>query len=104
MKVSSFSIILIFVCLTLVGLALTPLLSVKLSPSHTLPNISVSFGMSGSASRVVELEATSKLEAMLSRLKGIENIRSTSGNGWGRIVGYCMGSLRIKIKISVGCY
>lgn len=84
-KLSSFSIILIFVCLTLVGLAFIPLLPVKLSPSQTLPQISVSFSMAGNASRVVEIEATSKLEAMLCRIKGVESISSTSGNGWGRI-------------------
>ncbi|GHT49444.1 multidrug efflux pump protein [Bacteroidia bacterium] len=83
--VSSFSIILAFVCLTLVGLALVPLLPVKLSPSQTLPQINVHFNMPGNASRVVEMEATSKLEAMLSRIKGIESISSTSGNGWGNI-------------------
>ncbi|MCC8145822.1 MAG: efflux RND transporter permease subunit [Bacteroidales bacterium] len=85
LRVSSFSIILIFVCLSLVGLALVPLLPVKLSPSQALPNLSVSFSMRGNASRVVEMEVTSKMEAMLSRLKGIESIHSTSGNGWGRI-------------------
>jgi multidrug efflux pump subunit AcrB len=41
--------------------------------------------MHGNASRVVEMEVTSKLEAMLSRLKGIESMTSTSGNGWGNI-------------------
>jgi multidrug efflux pump subunit AcrB len=84
-KISSFSTILAFVCLTLVGIALLPLLPVKLSPSQTLPQVSVSFNLSGNASRVVEMEATSKLEAMLARIKGVENINSTSGNGWGRI-------------------
>ncbi|MDR1369153.1 MAG: efflux RND transporter permease subunit [Dysgonamonadaceae bacterium] len=85
MKVSSFSIILAFACLTLVGLALIPRLPVKLSPSQALPQINVSFSMPGNASRVVEMEATSKLESMLNRIKGIQNIASTSGNGWGRI-------------------
>lgn len=85
MRISSFSIILIFVCLTLTGLAFIPLLPVKLSPSQTLPQISVNFSMSGNASRVVEMEATSKLESMLSRIKGIQHITSTSGNGWGSI-------------------
>lgn len=41
--------------------------------------------MSYSAARVVEMEATSKLEAMLSRLKGVANIYSESSNGWGNI-------------------
>ena len=85
MRVSSFSIILAFVCLTLVGLALIPRLPVKLSPSQSLPQITVSFSMAGNASRVVEMEATSRLEAMLNRIKGVRRISSTSGNGWGRI-------------------
>ncbi|MDR0542481.1 MAG: efflux RND transporter permease subunit [Dysgonamonadaceae bacterium] len=84
-RISSFSIILTFFCLSLVGLALIPLLPVKLSPSQTLPQISVRFNLPGNASRVVEMEATSRLEAMLARIKGIESIRSTSGNGWGSI-------------------
>ncbi|KAA5111984.1 efflux RND transporter permease subunit, partial [Bacteroides fragilis] len=37
------------------------------------------------SSRVVEIEATSKLEAMLARIKGIKNIYSTSDNGSGSI-------------------
>ncbi|MDR2057727.1 MAG: efflux RND transporter permease subunit [Dysgonamonadaceae bacterium] len=86
MKISSFSVILGFICFTLIGLALVPLLPVKLSPSQALPQINVSFNLQGNASRVVEMEVTSKLEAMLSRIKGVENIASTSGNGWGNIV------------------
>ena len=85
MKISSFSIILAFFCLTLAGLALMPFLPVKLSPSQTLPEVSVYFQLPGSVARVVEMSATSKLEAMLARIKGVENIRSTSGNGWGSI-------------------
>ncbi len=81
----SFSIILAFVCLSLIGLAFIPLLSVKLSPSESMPQIEVSFSMYGSASKVVETEVTSKLEAMLCRMKGAESIWSDSGNGWGRV-------------------
>ena len=85
LPISSFSTILVFLCLTIIGLALIPRLPIKLSPSKALPSISVSFSLSGQSSRVVEIEVTSKLEAMLSRLEGIQNISSTSGNGWGRI-------------------
>lgn len=41
--------------------------------------------MGGTSARVVEMTATSKLEAMLARVKGIQSISSTSGNGWGSI-------------------
>jgi multidrug efflux pump subunit AcrB len=83
--VSAFSIILLFSCLSFVGMALIPLLPVKLAPSQAMPQISVRFDLRGSASRVVEMEATSRLEAMLARMKGISSIESMSGNGWGSI-------------------
>ncbi len=67
------------------GLALIPLLPVKLAPSRTLPGLTVSFSMPGNSARIVEMEATSKLESMLARIKGIRKINSTSGNGWGSI-------------------
>jgi multidrug efflux pump subunit AcrB len=85
LPISSFSTILVFLCLTIIGIALIPGLPVKLAPSKALPTINVSFSLSGQSSKVVETEVTSKLEAMLSRLEGIQDISSTSGNGWGRI-------------------
>lgn len=82
---SSFTLIVAFICVALVGVALLPLLPVKLNPSHTLPGFTVRFSMPGTSARVVEMEATSRLEAMLARIRGIRKINSTSGNGWGSI-------------------
>ena len=82
---SSFTLIVTFVCLSLVGLALVPLLPVKLSPSHDMPGLSVSFSMPGNSARVVETEVTSHLEGMLSRVSGIKNITSVSDNDGGYI-------------------
>ena len=82
---SAFTLIVAFICVALIGIALSPLLPVKLNPSRTLPGFTVRFNMPGTSSRVVEMEATSKLEAMLARIKGIRKINSTSGNGWGNI-------------------
>ena len=84
-KASSFTLIVAFICVALIGLALIPLLPVKLNPSRTLPGFTVQFSMPGTSSRVGEIEATSKLEAMLARIKGIKNIYSTSDNGSGSI-------------------
>jgi len=84
-KLSSFSVILVFAALSLVGLALAPRLPVKLAPSQTLPSIGVHFAMHGSSPRAVEIEATSRLEAMLNRVDGIRRISSKSGNGWGNV-------------------
>ncbi|MDE6545892.1 MAG: efflux RND transporter permease subunit, partial [Paramuribaculum sp.] len=64
MKSRSFSIIVIFVALAIVGCALIPRLPVKLMPSRTLPSLSVSFSMPNSAARVVESEVTSRLEGL----------------------------------------
>ncbi len=84
-KASAFTMIVAFICVALVGLALVPLLPVKLNPSRTLPGFSVGFSMPGTSARVVEMEATSKLESMLARIRGVKRIESNSGNGWGSI-------------------
>ena len=84
-NLSSFTLIVIVVCLSLIGLVLVPLLPVKLAPSRTLPGLTVSFSMPGNSSRVIEAEVTSKLEAMMARVKGIKKVNSTSDNGSGSV-------------------
>jgi len=84
-KFSSFSIIIIFICLLILGLVLIPQLSIKLNPSRKYPVVNVSFNMWGQSARVIEMEVTSKLEAMLSRIKGVQDINSYSSNGYGSI-------------------
>lgn len=84
-NLSSLTLIVTFVCLSLIGVVLVPLLPVKLAPSRTLPGLTVSFSMPGNSSRVIEAEVTSKLEAMMARVKGIRKVNSTSDNGSGSI-------------------
>lgn len=84
-SISSFTIIVAFICVALAGIAFIPLLPVKLSPSRTLPQLTVNYSMSGNSARVIEMEVTSRLEAMLARIRGIKKMSSTSGNGWGYI-------------------
>ncbi len=50
-----------------------------------MPRININFQMPNNSARVVEMEVTSYLEAMLSRINGIKEINSTSGNGYGTI-------------------
>ena len=66
-------------------LALIPMLPVKLNPSRSLPGFTVSYSMPNASSRVIEMEVTSRLEAMLARIRGVEKMSSTSGNGYGSI-------------------
>lgn len=84
-KLSSFSIIVAFICLALIGLALIPLLPVRLNPSRNMPEFTVFFSMPNSSSRIVEMEVTSKLEAMLARIRGVKELSSMSDNGSGII-------------------
>ena len=84
-NISSFTLIVSFLALALAGVAFLPLLPVKLAPSRTLPGLSINFSMPNNSARIVEMEATSKLEAMLARISGIKKISSYSGNGWGSI-------------------
>lgn len=84
-KISSFTIIVTFLCVALAGVAFIPLLPIKLSPSRTLPQLTINYSMPGNSARVIEMEVTSRLESMLARIKGIKEIKSTSGNGWGYV-------------------
>ena len=85
-KISAFTIIVAFICIALMGIAFIPLLPIKLSPSRTLPRLSVNYSMPKNSARVIEMEVTSRLESMLARIKGVKEINSTSGNGWGNII------------------
>jgi multidrug efflux pump subunit AcrB len=84
-KISSFSVIVAFICLSVLGTFFVPRLSVKLNPSRRMPVVNVTFSMYGQSARVVESEVTSKLEGMLSRLKGVQEVRSYSRNESGHI-------------------
>ncbi len=84
-RTSSFTLIVGFLCAALVGAALLPLLPVRLYPSRVNPSLTVSFSLPNSSARVVEMEVTSKLEAMLARMKGVRSISSRSRNGSGSI-------------------
>jgi multidrug efflux pump subunit AcrB len=82
---SSFTVIVIFVALSVLGCALVPLLTVKLSPSRDLPTLSVSFSMPDRAPRLIEREVTSKLEGALAAIQGVKEVTSRSDNGYGSI-------------------
>jgi len=82
---SSFTVIIVALCLTIIGFVFLPMLPVKLSPDQSLPSINVNFGMRNATSKVLESEVTCKLEAMFARMSGVQEITSTSRNGSGNI-------------------
>ena len=81
----SFTIIILAVALSIMGIALVPLLPVKLSSSRVLPQITVSYNLRNASGVVLESEVTSKLEAVLARIQGVKNISSVSSSGSGYI-------------------
>lgn len=82
---SSFSVIVIFLCLSILGIALIHLLTFKLTPSQNFPAMSVGFSMEGQAPRIVEEQVTTHIESILNRISGVQDIRSTSANGYGNV-------------------
>lgn len=84
-KLSSFAIITIFICLSIIGVSLLPLLSVQLIPNRTPKSLSVSFRWKDASAQVVEKEVTSKLEGVFNTIKGVKKVSSTSQKGYGNI-------------------
>lgn len=82
---SSFSILIVFVLMIIVGACLLPLMNVQLNPSRSLPRLSVSYSWPDASARVIEQEVTSKLEGLFSAVRGIKDVSSVSSKGYGRI-------------------
>jgi multidrug efflux pump subunit AcrB len=85
MKLSPFKTILVFLVLITTGIALMPLLPVKLQPSDTLPSVSVFYSWNSATSRVLEQEVTTPLEGLFSKVHGVKNVSSVSSTGSGNI-------------------
>ncbi|MDR1864957.1 MAG: efflux RND transporter permease subunit [Bacteroidales bacterium] len=75
----------IWVTLSIAGIACLPLLHVQWQPSHTLPALTVNYAWQNVSGRVVEQEVTSVLEGGLNRIRGIRKIASVSRNNGGYI-------------------
>lgn len=67
------------------GICLIPHLSVKLYPSPNTNNLYISYSWRDANAELVESEITSKIEANISRVKGIKDIRSKTYYGGGYI-------------------
>ncbi|MFI3262681.1 MAG: efflux RND transporter permease subunit [Rikenellaceae bacterium] len=86
-KIPSFSLILIMVIFTIMGAALIPLVNVSHKPTvNQQGRIAINYTWKGASPRVIEHEVTSKIEGVVSSVKGVKDITSTSSAGSGRIV------------------
>ena len=73
---AAFSRILLFVALSLLGLVVIPKLSLQWQPNRSLPSLNLSYQWPGASVQLMEQQVTSRLEAMLVRLRGIRQITS----------------------------
>ena len=69
----------------IVGASLLPLLNVQLTPSRSLPGLSISYSWPDASARVIEQEVTSRLEGLFSSVKGVKDVSSVSSKGYGCI-------------------
>ena len=82
---SPFRVILIFIILSLFGLAVLPLVTVNLQPDYSTPQLNITFSLPQSAPDLVEHEATGPIENVLSRIKNVKKIESVSNYNNGSI-------------------
>lgn len=95
-RIPSFSLILIMVILIIIGIALVPLIDVGSTPRPRQgKTLNVSFSWPNMAPRVIEQEVTSKIEGLLSAVKGVEEVSSVSNLGSGSV------SITLKDKVNV---
>ena len=84
-RVSSFSLLLTMIILMIIGAALIPLVDVGSSPKPRQgKTLTISYGWRNASPKVVEQEVTSKIEGLVSAVKGVAEVSSESYFGSGR--------------------
>ncbi len=82
---SSFSVIVVFAALMLIGISVLPVIDLQLEPSRSLPSLTVSFNWPEASARVIEQEVTTRLEGLFSSVRGISEMNSVSYRGHGTV-------------------
>ncbi|MDR2586150.1 MAG: efflux RND transporter permease subunit, partial [Prevotellaceae bacterium] len=103
LRISAFSTVLVMLVLMTIGAGVVPLLSLQFTPAERTQYITVSFGWANASAKVIEQEATSKIEGVLAGVRGVQKISSTSYKGRGTVTltlkkGTDMGSVRFEIS------
>lgn len=87
MRLSRFTILLIMAVLMLVGAAVLPLIDVAEQPRERQGRkLTISWSWPGASAKVVEQNVTSRLEGLVSAMKGVAKTESESRFGGGSIV------------------
>ena len=85
MQKNSFSILIIFAALSMVGLAVIPSLRLQLNPSQSLPVVQVIYSWQNASPEILEQEVTTPLEGVFSTLNELSSIESKTSNNNGSI-------------------
>ena len=85
-RISPFSLLLTLVILMVIGAALIPLVDVGASPKPRQgKTLTISYSWRNASPKVVEQEVTSKIEGLVSAVKGVGEVSSVSNFGSGRV-------------------
>ncbi|KAF2080131.1 efflux RND transporter permease subunit [Flavobacterium sharifuzzamanii] len=79
--VSSFTVIMVFLLFSLIGLSLIPLLSVQMEPTVENQSLKVMVSWPNVTAEVLEVQVTSPMEGALAQIKGLSEIHSSSHSG-----------------------
>ena len=85
-RVSPFTLLMVMVICMAAGIAVIPLLDVEPEPRPRQgKTIMVSFNWNNASPKVIEQNVTSRIEGVVSAIKGVESISSVSNFGSGRV-------------------
>lgn len=84
-KIPAFTVLLLMAVLTLVGAAVLPTLEIRYAPEQSFRTVTVSFSWLEVSERIIESEATSKIEGVLSGMTNCTGISSVSSKGYGYV-------------------
>lgn len=84
-RLPAFSVILVFVVLSIVGAAMIPLLSLQYTPTEKKSSLTVSYAWSGASAKLIETEVTTVIEGLASAIEGVGGVRSISRKGAGSV-------------------
>ena len=83
--IPAFSVLLIMAALTVIGVAMLPMLNIQYTPTVAERKIDVSFNWPEASARLIEQHVTSRIEGAMSVVAGCESVSSRSSKGKGSV-------------------
>lgn len=86
MRISRFTLLLTLAILMVIGCALIPRIDVADKPRPTQgKTLDVTYSWNGASAKVIEQNVTSRIEGLVAAVRGVENVKSESYFGSGRV-------------------